>query len=131
MSTFRTQHPETLISRLFMLEYMNKISKDVLHSKANEYQKSKFFYRYEDEKGNISLDMNWEHLLFIASIAELENFLKNFLEELLVVDKETKELITKMELEKRADAIREPASINLRDYAQADVKNKSNKIILN
>ena len=127
--TFKLQHPQTLISRMFILEYMKELTPTLLYSKANEYQKNKFFYKFYDDENSEQVDMNWEHLLFHASMTELENFMKEFLQELLEIDAKMKITLEKMKAEAIVEQSREPVDINIMDIAQAEINRSKGKII--
>jgi hypothetical protein len=129
---FKTQHPQSLISRMFILEYMRMLDKDMMYAKANEYQKNKYFYTYEGEQdGHIKdlLDLNWEYLLFEATITELEHFMKNFLEQLLEIDEKMKAVVERMKAESIVEQARVPVDINLMSVAKSDLENSKGKLI--
>jgi len=127
--TFKLQHPQSLISRMFILEYMKELTPELLYSKANEYQKNKFFYKFYDDENSEQVDMNWEYLLFHATMAELEYFMKNFLEELLEIDAKMKVTLERMKAEAIVEQSREPVDINIMDIAQAEINRSKGKII--
>ena len=129
---FKTQHPQSLISRMFILEYMRMLDKDLMYSKANEYQKNKYFYTYEagqEEDVKELLDLNWEYLLFEASMTELEHFMKNFLEQLLEIDEKMKGVVERMKAESIVEQARIPVDINLMSVAKSDLESQKGKII--
>ena len=135
---FKTQHPQSLISRMFILEYMRMLDNELMYSKANEYQKNKYFFKYFDEDapleyGDIvpkeALDLNWEYLLFEASMTELEHFMKNFLEQLLEIDEKMKAVVERMKAESIVEQARIPVDINLMSVAKSDLENSKGKII--
>lgn len=130
---FKTQHPQSLISRMFILEYIRMLDTDLMYSKANEYQKNKYFYTYEaeqDEHVKELLDLNWEYLLFEATITELEHFMKNFLEQLLEIDEKMKAVVERMKAESIVEQARQPVDINLMSVAKSDLENSKGKLII-
>jgi len=136
---FKTQHPQSLISRMFILEYMRMLDKDMMYAKANEYQKNKYFFKYFDDEdiavdGSIIsrevLDLNWEYLLFEATITELEHFMKNFLEQLLEIDEKMKAVVERMKAESIVEQARQPVDINLMSVAKSDLENSKGKLII-
>ena len=129
---FKTQHPQSLISRMFILEYMRMLDKEMMYSKANEYQKNKYFYSYlpEGEDVKEQLDLNWEYLLFEATITELEHFMKNFLEQLLEIDEKMKAQVERMKAEAIVEQARIPVDINLMSVAKSDLENSKGKLII-
>lgn len=131
MNIFKHEHPSNLISRLFMLEYIREIGADTLYTKANKYQKEKFFYKFSSDDGVEALDINYEYCLFIATLHELEGLLKFFLDELEEIEAqraETYKVEREKLLEEQAVA---PVDINIMDLAQTEInKNDGNKLIL-
>jgi hypothetical protein len=128
--TFKAQHPQSLIARLFILEYIKELDKDLMYSKANEYQKHKYFYKFTGEElDKEELDMNWEYLIFGATLTELEHFMSNFLQEILEVDNRMNETIKRMQAEAIVAQSREPQSVSLMDIAKADMDASRGKII--
>lgn len=127
---FKTQHPQSLISRMFILEYMRMLDNELMYSKANEYQKNKYFYSYLGEDEQEALDLNWEYLLFEASMTELEHFMKNFLEQLLEIDEKMKAVVERMKAESIVEQARIPVDINLMSVAKSDLENSKGKLII-
>lgn len=131
MNIFKHEHPSNLISRLFMLEYIREIGADTLYTKANKYQKEKFFYKFSSDDGIEALDINYEYCLFIATLHELEGLLKFFLDELEEIEAQRAETY-KVEREKLIEEqAAAPVDINIMDLAQTEInKNDGNKLIL-
>ncbi len=127
---FKTQHPQSLISRMFILEYMRMLDNELMYVKANEYQKNKYFYSYLGEDEQEALDLNWEYLLFEASMTELEHFMKNFLKELLEIDEKMKAVVERMKAESIVEQARQPVDINLMSVAKSDLENSKGKLII-
>lgn len=128
--TFKVQHPQSLIARLFILEYIKELDNELLYSKANEYQKHKYFYKFTGEDlEKEEIDMNWEYLIFGATLTELEHFMSNFLQEILEVDNRMNETIKRMQAEAIVAQSREPQSVSLMDIAKADMDASRGKII--
>lgn len=136
MDKFKFQHPSDLISRLFMLEYMREIGADTLYSKANKHQRAKFFYKFssEDEAGTQeieSVDINYEYCLFVATLHELESFLKLFLDEIAVIEEDRAKAYKEIKEKIVEERIATPVDINIMDLAQTEInKNNSNELIL-
>lgn len=131
MNIFKHQHPSDLISRLFMLEYMREIGADELYTKANKHQKEKFFYKFttENSEGNQeveSVDINYEYCTFIASLHELESFMKLFLEEINIVEAKRSKIYKAAREEMLEEERASPVDINIMDMAQTEI-NKNNK----
>jgi hypothetical protein len=136
MNIFKFQHPSDLISRLFILEYMREIGASTLYSKANKHQRNKFFYKFtsEDTEGTQeieSVDINYEYCLFIATLHELESFLKLFLDEIEQVEASRQKIYKEAKKKLIEERIKAPVDINIMDLAQTEInKNNSNELIL-
>lgn len=118
--TFKQQHPKDLISRLYILEYMREIGANKLYEKSNDLQKSQYFYKFINEDNNAPIqevDINWEYCLFVATMPQLEYFMKNFLEEIEEIESKRKKIMSQPMTSEES-----VASINLRDIAVADVQ---------
>lgn len=127
---FRLQHPENLISRLFILEYMRNIDILNLYEKANIEQKKQLFYKFIDEESNTEqIDINWEFCLFEATLIQLEFFMKNFIEEIEELDSIRKNMIIQNRELLFKQEINKPADINLYDIARSQIEQSRNKII--
>jgi len=97
MNIFRFQHPDDLLSRLFILEYMREIGAPILYDKANKHQKEQLFYKFinEQEEDKEDVDLNWEYCLFEATLYQLEAFLSLFLDEIEEIDNKRKDFFKK------------------------------------
>ena len=119
-------HPQDLISRMFMLDYLREIDVELAHSKGDYNEKKKLFYRYEYEvDGEIKskYEYNWEELLFNFELAELETFMEKFLPEIEKIDAE-REVIMKMKMEELNER-QSVADINIMDLAQTAINKAS------
>ena len=119
-------HPQDIISRMFMLDYLREIDVDLAHSKADVNERKKLFYRYEYEvEGEIKskYEYNWEELLFHYDLPELEMFMEKFLPEVEVIDKK-REVIMQMKLEE-LEQEQAVADINVMDLAQTAINKAS------
>lgn len=120
---FKLQHPADIISRLFILQYMRKLDNKLLYQKANKAQKQNLFYKFtSDENPDIEeVDINWEYTLFAATLPELEFFMKNFLDEIKVIDKKDKEDLEKQAKDIQEAEMRAPVDINIMDLASTEI----------
>lgn len=117
---FKLEHPANLVSRLFLLEYIRDLDNNTLYEKANSAQKKNLFYKFTNEEtGEESVDVNWEYALFVATMGELEFFMKNFLEEIKEIDKVRDKKIKKRA--KQLERKQKTADINLMDFAKASI----------
>lgn len=124
---FKLQHPHNLISRLFILEYMREIDTQKMYDKANKHQRKDLFYKFIDEENNVeSIDINWEYCIFEATIHQLESFMKNFLDDIKVIE-EKREAFYKQQIEEiKEQQVAQPVDVNIMDLAAAEIK-KNNK----
>ena len=123
---FKLQHPQDLVSRLFILEYIRELGVDVIRQKLDDVQHVKWVYTFEDQDGSKQYDLNWEYLVFVISLPELSKIMEKYLDEIEVIESRRKErhtklLETKLEQEMQAD-------ISLYDLAQSDMRNQKNKL---
>ena len=123
---FKLQHPQDLVSRLFILEYIRELGVDVIRQKLDDVQHVKWVYIFEDQDGSKQYDLNWEYLVFVISLPELSKIMEKYLDEIEVIESKRKErhtklLETKLEHEMQAD-------ISLYDLAQSDMRNQKNKL---
>ena len=87
---FRLQPAEDLISRMLILEYMRELDTQKLYDSCNEYKQKKMFYRFYGEDDKEMIDINWEYVLFEATMYELEALMKSFLPEIEEIDNREK-----------------------------------------
>lgn len=118
---FKLQHPGDLISRLFILEYMRKIGAKTLYEKAHVEHKRAFFYKFTGEGDIEEVDINWEHCLFQATMPQLDQFMKGFLEEIEAVDVEMEKDFNKMREAKLQEELAAPVDVSIYDIAQAEM----------
>lgn len=119
-------HPQDIISRMFMLDYLREINADLAHERADVNEKSKLFYKFEYEVDGVTKvkhDYNWEMLLFHWELPELEIFLEKFLPEVEAIDKK-REVVMQMKLDElnQEQAV---ADINVMDLAQTAINKAS------
>lgn len=126
MRTFKTQHPQDLITRLFILEFMREITPKVIYDKANEEQKKQFFYKFiNNETNTTEVDFNWEALIFNATLPQLEYLLEPHEELILEIDKRNEENRSKLyQAMVESQAV---ADINIYDLAQAEINRAKDK----
>ncbi len=122
MNIFKFQHPSDLISRLFILEYMREIGAETLYSKANKHQKELMFYKFTDNEDIEAVDINWEYCIFVATLYQLETFLKNFLEEIEEVEAKRSKIYKQAREEIINEEIAKPVDVNIMDLAATEIK---------
>ena len=120
INSFKVQNPMDLVSRLYILEYFRDLGANKMHEGATPTERKEFFYKYIDEETNIeSIDFNWENLIFVASMIQLENLAVKYLKEIEAIEEKRMEEVNKMI---KADTKVEEVSINLRDIANSEIK---------
>lgn len=124
INSFKVQNPMDLVSRLYILEYFRDLGANRMYEGATPTERKEFFYKYINEETNIeSIDFNWENLIFVASMIQLENLAKKFLKEIEAIEEKRIEEINKVI--KAGDKVDE-VSINLRDIANSEIKRMHN-----
>jgi hypothetical protein len=131
MQIFKHEHPANIISRVFIIEYMREIGAEALYTKANKYQKEKFFYKFIGDNSEEKVDLNYEALLFTTTLFEIEKFMKLFVDEVMKVEKSREKIYEAAKQKKVEEEGAKPVDINVMDLAQTEIKKNSNgKIIV-
>jgi len=130
MQIFKHTHPKDLLARLFILEYMREIGAKVLYEKANKYQQKDMFYKFTAEDDSETVDLNYEFCLFMATLHQLENFLKLFLEEIEKIDEGRKVIYKKIEEDRQQEEVMQPVNINIMDLANTEINKSKDKSII-
>lgn len=125
---FKLQHPQDLVSRLFILEYIRDLGVDVVREKLDNSQHPKWIYSFETEDGEKSYDFNWEYIVFVIPLPELSKIMEKYLEEIEVIEEKRRERHTKLLQMKLDQEMKQPVDISLYDLAQSDMKNQKNKL---
>lgn len=124
MIRYKLTHPADLISRMFIVEYMNELNKDLMYTRANKHEKRLMFYKYstdEEGEGFEGVDLNWSFIMFEATLHQLEKFMKNFLQEIAEIEGARQKEYKKAAEDKFAESASKPVSINLMDLAQTEI----------
>ena len=122
---FKLQHPQDLVSRLFILEYIKELGVDIIQPKLTEGE-AHFLYKFEGEDNTVQYDFNWEYLLFVIPLSNLSHIMERYLDEVEEIEKKRQSQYKKLIQEKYEQEAAEPAEINLYDYAKADIEQKNN-----
>lgn len=125
MTTFKLQHPQDLISRLFMLEYIRELGIETILSKLSEGEKKFWAYKFESEDSE-EYDFNWEYLLFVIPVNNMSNIMERYLSEIDKIEENRKTLLDKQREAVIEERIGTPASINLMDYAKSEIDRSKN-----
>ena len=123
---FKLQHPQDLVSRLFILEYIKELGVDIIQPKLTEGEAHFWLYKFEGEDNTVQYDFNWEYLLFVIPLSNLSHIMERYLDEVEKIEKKRQSQYKKLIQEKYEQEAAEPAEINLYDYAKADIEQKNN-----
>lgn len=123
---FKLQHPQDLVSRLFILEYIKELGVDIIQPKLTEGEAHFWLYKFEGEDDKVQYDFNWEYLLFVIPLSNLSHIMERYLDEVEEIEKKRQSQYKKLIQEKYEQEAAEPAEINLYDYAKADIEQKNN-----
>ena len=123
---FKLQHPQDLVSRLFILEYIKELGVDIIQPKLTEGEAHFWLYKFEGEDNKVQYDFNWEYLLFVIPLSNLSHIMERYLDEVEEIEKKRQSQYKKLIQEKYEQEAAEPAEINLYDYAKADIEQKNN-----
>ena len=123
---FKLQHPQDLVSRLFILEYIKELGVDIIQPKLTEGEAHFWLYKFEGEDDKVQYDFNWEYLLFVIPLSNLSHIMERYLDEVEEIEKKRQSQYKKLIQEKYEQEVTEPAEINLYDYAKADIEQKNN-----
>ena len=126
MLTLKTQHPQDIITRAYMIDYLREVTPDKAYEVLNNTITG-VFYEFENLEGETAVDYNWESLLFVLTLDELQ-VVMNKLEDLVwEVEKQQGKIVAE-EVAKKLDGGK-PVDINLLAYAQAKLAQQRNQIL--
>lgn len=124
---FKLQHPQDLVSRLFILEYLKELGPDTIKEKLTDGEANFWLYRFEGEE-KIEYDFNWEYLLFVIPLSNLSHIMERYLDEVEKIEEKRQSEYNKYKEEHLKEELAKPVDINIYDIARADIKNQSNKL---
>ncbi len=124
---FKLQHPQDLVSRLFILEYIKELGPNTIKEKLTDGEANFWLYKFEGEE-KVDYDFNWEYLLFVIPLSNLSHIMERYLEEVEKIEKKRQSEYNRYKEEHFKEEIAKPADINLYDIARADMKNQSSKL---
>ena len=113
---FKLQHPEDLISRLFILEYIRELGVEKIKEKLTEGETKFWLYSFKGDNSETQYDFNWEYLLFVIPLPNLSKITERYLEDIEGIEAKIQEELSR------------PADINLYDIAKADMDGQSKKL---
>ena len=124
---FKLQHPQDLVSRLFILEYIKELGPDIIKEKLADGEANFWLYKFEGEE-KIEYDFNWEYLLFVIPLSNLSYIMERYLDEVEKIEEKRQSEYNRYKEEHLKEELTKPADINLYDLARADMKNQSSKL---
>lgn len=124
---FKLQHPQDLVSRLFILEYIRELGPNTIKEKLTDGEANFWLYKFEGEE-KIEYDFNWEYLLFIIPLSNLSHIMERYLDEVEKIEEKRQSEYNRYKEEHLKEELAKPVDINIYDIARADIKNQSNKL---
>ena len=124
---FKLQHPQDLVSRLFILEYIKELGPNLIKEKLTDGEANFWLYKFEGEE-KIEYDFNWEYLLFVIPLSNLSHIMERYLDEVEKIEQKRQSEYNRYKEEHLKEELAKPADINLYDIARADIKNQSSKL---
>ena len=124
---FKLQHPQDLVSRLFILEYIKELGPNTIKEKLTEGEANFWLYKFEGEE-KIEYDFNWEYLLFVIPLSNLSHIMERYLDEVEKIEEKRQREYNRYKEEHLKEELAKPVDINIYDIARADIKNQSNKL---
>ena len=124
---FKLQHPQDLVSRLFILEYIKELGPDIIKEKLTDGEANFWLYKFEGEE-KIEYDFNWEYLLFVIPLSNLSHIMERYLNEVEKIEEKRQSEYNRYKEEHLKKELAKPVDINLYDIAKADIKNQSYKL---
>ena len=124
----KLQHPQDLVSRLFILEYIEELGPDTIKEKLTDGEANFWLYKFEGENEKLQYDFNWEYLLFVIPLSNLSHIMERYLDEVEKIEQKRQSEYNRYKEEHLKEELAKPADINLYDIARADMKNQSSKL---
>ena len=84
---FKLQHPQDLVSRLFILEYIKDLGPNTIKEKLTEGESNFWLYNFKGEEDTLEYDFNWEYLLFVIPLSNLSHIMERYLGEVEEIEK--------------------------------------------
>ena len=124
---FKLQHPQDLVSRLFILEYIKELGPNTIKEKLTDGEANFWLYKFEGEE-KVEYDFNWEYLLFVIPLSNLSHIMERYLDEVEKIEEKRQREYNRYKEEHLKEELAKPVDINIYDIARADIKNQSNKL---
>lgn len=124
---FKLQHPQDLVSRLFILEYIKELGPDTIKEKLTDGEANFWLYKFEGEE-KVEYDFNWEYLLFVIPLSNLSHIMERYLDEVEKIEEKRQSEYNRYKEEHLKEELAKPVDINIYEIARADIKNQSYKL---
>ena len=124
---FKLQHPQDLVSRLFILEYIKELGPNTIKEKLTDGEANFWLYKFEGEE-KIEYDFNWEYLLFVIPLSNLSHIMERYLNEVEKIEEKRQSEYNRYKEEHLKEELAKPVDINIYDIARANMKNQSTKL---
>ena len=124
---FKLQHPQDLVSRLFILEYIKDLGPNTIKEKLTDGEANFWLYKFEGEE-KVEYDFNWEYLLFVIPLSNLSHIMERYLDEVEKIEQKRQSEYNRYKEEHLKEELAKSVDINIYDIARADIKNQSNKL---
>ena len=124
---FKLQHPQDLVSRLFILEYIKELGPDIIKEKLTDGEANFWLYKFKGEE-KIEYDFNWEYLLFVIPLSNLSHIMERYLNEVEKIEEKRQREYNRYKEEHLKEELAKPVDINIYDIARANMKNQSTKL---
>ena len=127
MLTLKIQHPQDVIARVYMLDYLREIGPEKVRKELNGRVEGIFYVYTKPDSEEEQVDFNWELLLFTLPVKEL-NLIMSFIEPLVWEVERQQGKVIAQEAAKKLEG-GQSADINLLAYAQAKLAESKGKIL--
>ena len=127
MLVFKQQHPQDIVTRALMLDYLKEIGAKKVYDKFGDLDLGIFYTFTMETDGVEEVDFNWEALLFTVTLDQLNALMNALEDELLEVEEQQGKIIAEEQAKKLAGGT--PVDINLLSYAKAKLAEQKLQIL--
>lgn len=127
MLVFKQQHPQDVVTRAIMLDYLKEIGARKVYDKFGDLDLEIFYTFTMEEDGVEEVDFNWEALLFTVNLEQLNALMNALTDELLEVEEQQGKIIAEEQAKKLAGGA--PVDINLLTFAKAKLAEQKLQIL--
>ena len=109
---FKLQHPQDLVSRLFILEYIKELGPNTIKEKLTDGEANFWLYKFEGEE-KVEYDFNWEYLLFVIPLSNLSHIMERYLDEVEKIEEKRQSEYNRYKEEHLKEELAKPVDINI------------------